>query len=89
MWLDPAQRDSLALTYFFIGQGSAGYHVDVSDNPIIARPFFNVSSGAEDARLITYPNLVQGTVDITAESRLSGGVVRVSPAGGSFGAIQD
>lgn len=68
MWLDPAQRDSLALTYFFIGQGSAGYHVDVSDNPIIARPFFNVSSGAEDARLITYPNLVQGTVDIIAES---------------------
>ena len=68
MWLDPAQRDSLALTYFFIGEGSAGYHVDVSDNPIIARPFFNVSSGAEDARLITYPNLVQGTVDITAES---------------------
>ncbi|MBA4105896.1 MAG: hypothetical protein C0485_09070 [Pirellula sp.] len=68
MWLDPAQRDSLALTYFFIGQGSASYHVDVSDNPIIARPFFNVSSGAEDARLITYPNLVQGTVDITAES---------------------
>jgi hypothetical protein len=68
MWLDPAQRDSLALTYFFIGQGSAGYHVDVSDNPIIARPFFNVSSGAEDARLITFPNLVQGTVDITAES---------------------
>ncbi len=68
MWLDPAQRDSLALTYFFIGEGSAGYHVDVSDNPIIARPFFNVSNGAEDARLITYPNLVQGTVDITAES---------------------
>jgi hypothetical protein len=68
MWLDSAQRDSLALTYFFIGQGSAGYHVDVSDNPIIARPFFNVSSGAEDARLITFPNLVQGTVDITAES---------------------
>lgn len=68
MWLDPAQRDSLALTYFFIGQGSAGYHVDVSDNPIIARPFFDVSSGAENARLITYPNLVQGTVDVTAES---------------------
>jgi hypothetical protein len=68
MWLDPAHRDSLALTYFFIGEGSAGYHVDVSDNPIIARPFFNVSSGAEDARLITYPNLVQGTVDISAVS---------------------
>jgi len=68
MWLDSAQRDSLALTYFFIGQGSASFHVDVSDYPIISRPFFNVSSGAEDARLVTYPNLVQGTVDITAES---------------------
>lgn len=68
MWLDPAQRDSLALTYFFIGQGSGSFHVDVSDYPIIARPFFNVSSGAEDARLVTYPNTVQGTVDITAES---------------------
>lgn len=68
MWLDSAQRDSLALTYFFIGQGSSGYHADVSDYPIIARPFFNVSSDAEDARLITYPNLVRGTVDVTAES---------------------
>jgi hypothetical protein len=68
MWLDAEQRDSLALTYFFIGQGSAGYHADVSDYPIIARPFFNVTGDAEDARLITYPNLVQGTVDVTAES---------------------
>lgn len=68
MWLDPAQHDSLALTYFFIGQGSASYHVDVSDYPIIARPFFDISSGAENAQLITYPNLVQGTVDVTAES---------------------
>jgi hypothetical protein len=68
MWLDASQRDSLALTYFFVGQGSAGYHVNPADNPIIARPFFNVSTGDEDARLVAYPNLVEGTVDITAES---------------------
>lgn len=67
-WLDPAQQDSVALTYFFIGQGSAGYRVNPADNAIIARPFFNVSSGEQDARLVAYPNLVEGTVDITAQS---------------------
>jgi hypothetical protein len=68
MWLDPSQRDGLAFTYFFIGQGSAGYHVNPADNDIIARPFFNVSTGVQDALLVAYPNLVEGTVDITAES---------------------
>ena len=67
-WLDPAHRDALAFTYFFVGEGSAGYHVNPADNAIIARPFFNVSSGAEDARLVAYPGVVEGTVDIAAQS---------------------
>jgi hypothetical protein len=67
-WLDSSHQDSLALTYFFIGEGSAGYHVNPADNGIIARPFFNVSTGDEDARLVAYPNLVEGTLDVTAQS---------------------
>lgn len=68
MWLDAAQRDALAFTYFFVGEGSAGYHVNPADNAIIARPFFNVSTGLEDSRLIAFPSTVEGTVTITAES---------------------
>jgi hypothetical protein len=67
-WLDPSQRDSLAATYFFVGQGYASFHVNPADNDIIARPFLNITTGLQDSRLIAYPNLVEGTVDIEAES---------------------
>ncbi|BBO34407.1 BBP7 family outer membrane beta-barrel protein [Lacipirellula parvula] len=66
-WLDSEQLDSIAATYFFIGQGSSGYHVDPAQNGIIARPFYNVEDEAGDARLVAYPNLVTGTVDIAAQ----------------------
>jgi hypothetical protein len=65
-WFGPDQTDGLSLSYFFIGQGSAGYHVNPADNDIIARPFFNVSTGLPDSRLIAYPGVVEGTVDIAA-----------------------
>lgn len=66
-WLDSEQLDAIAATYFFIGQGSSGYHIDPAQNGIIARPFYNVQDEQGDARLVAYPNLVTGTVDISAE----------------------
>lgn len=67
-WLGDCESGGIEFTYLALGRSVDGLTVNSSENPILARPFFNVDDGAEDAHLIAYPGLSQGTFSFTSTS---------------------
>ncbi|MGB7326926.1 MAG: BBP7 family outer membrane beta-barrel protein [Rubripirellula sp.] len=76
VWLDGCHTWGLGGEYFKIGQESESFSATSSGATILARPFFNVNptTGAarEDAELVSFPNVITGTVSATASSELFG-----------------
>ncbi|GIW96442.1 MAG: hypothetical protein KatS3mg110_4483 [Pirellulaceae bacterium] len=70
-WLDPDQNDAFVLSWFSLGDGpGTRFSATSTGDPILARPFFNIDSGQEDAELVAYPDLLAGRVDVTNASEL-------------------
>ena len=44
-------------TYMFLGRGTATYTASSQDFPILARPYFNARTSAQDAVILAYPNV--------------------------------
>ena len=60
-WFDPAETVGIESTSFFLQQVHTSYNSGPSTGtPIIARPFINADTGANDADLIAFPGLVAG-----------------------------
>ena len=74
-WLNDCQTFGLEGGYFFLGNRSVGFDA-VSGNPlastVIARPFFDVLAGIQNAELIAFPGLATGQFHMTSSSRLQG-----------------
>jgi Putative beta barrel porin-7 (BBP7) len=63
-WLDNCHRWGLEADWLTLGGKSINF-VDTSNgNPILARPFFNVQTNAQDSQLKAYPGVVTGTVNV-------------------------
>jgi len=74
-WLDDTQCSALEGEWFSVGDANSTGNFFASSNgdPILARPFFNVSLGAEDSALIAFPNLVAGQIAASSSSELHSG----------------
>lgn len=62
--------------YAGLGENTESFFRQSSGTPILARPFFNVLTGAEDAELVAFPSVVTGDVTVTTTSEFDGGAVR-------------
>lgn len=74
-WLNEAQTFGLEASYFFLGARSSNFAIAGSaapGSPIIARPFFNVVTGAQDAEIASFPGVITGSVNASNSSRLQG-----------------
>lgn len=79
-WLDDCREVGIEATYFsvfndsstddFFAQTTGGVN---SGAPILARPFFDVNIGQENARLFSFPNLADGSIAISSSSELHSG----------------
>ncbi len=69
VWLDPAQGKAIEFAYTFLEKESSSFSGSADDGTILARPFFNIDQDSEDARLIVFPNLVDGTLDVEVETK--------------------
>jgi hypothetical protein len=56
MWLDAGM--------FYFAPNGRGFNGPTDPNQITARPFFNLASGLNDAQLVNYPGIVNGTVGV-------------------------
>jgi hypothetical protein len=75
LWLDEVGRWGLDAGYFFLGSRSARFSSAAdgsATSAVIARPFYDVLRGRQDASLVAYPGLIGGRVDVTAPSFLQG-----------------
>ncbi len=73
----------------FPGWGIEGEYAGLEENvenyysgmsagaPILARPFFNVLTGANDAELVAFPGVVTGDISATTVSHFEGAAVRL------------
>ena len=68
-WLSPYQRRALELSYLNLDSEENGFSASNADFGILARPFFDTQASAEDSRLITFPNLVEGSLNIDVSTQ--------------------
>jgi hypothetical protein len=71
-WFTPDQTFGMDATFFFLSGQSA--HIDDSSNgiPVLARPFYNVNTGHEDAFIVAYPSHQAGDIIGALSTRLWG-----------------
>jgi hypothetical protein len=77
MWLDDCENCGIELGYLTLFDDSNTFTAATATPfgngdglPILARPFFNVESGAEDAQLVSYPDEVDGAIAVRSSSQL-------------------
>jgi hypothetical protein len=75
-WLDPCHTLALEGNFFFLASRSNNFVNGSTGLPILARPFFD-SRGFENAQLVAFPNMVQGTVAVASSSSLWGAEANV------------
>lgn len=68
-WFQPEQFDGMSVIYTFLGERTEQYSASNAQYTILSRPFFNVASGAQDARIIAYPELASGSVAVSSENQ--------------------
>jgi hypothetical protein len=71
-WFTPDQTFGIDATFFFLGGQSAGFNDASNGDPVLARPFFNVNTGHEDAFLVAYPGQQAGQIWSALSTRLWG-----------------
>lgn len=71
-WLDPCECVAFEASYFFLGPAGTDFAANGFDRAILARPFFSTQTNAEAARLVAYPNLLEGSIDINTSSQMQG-----------------
>jgi hypothetical protein len=73
LWFDPMQNHGLEASYTVLPSDDTNFAVDSDQLPIISRPFFNAETGLQDAELVAYPGLLEGSLSVTAQSAFSSG----------------
>jgi hypothetical protein len=74
----PYKKIGWEAEYFDVGDIDESFQAsgDGNGNPILARPFFNLTLGTQDSELISFPGLLTGTVDVNSFSRFNGAAGR-------------
>ncbi|TMQ34935.1 MAG: hypothetical protein E6K70_04970 [Planctomycetota bacterium] len=71
-WFDSEQTCGLEASYFFLGDRTVNFNAGSNGLPILARPFFNASTGLEDAELVAFPGVLTGNIAVNVKSALHG-----------------
>ena len=67
-WFEPEACTGLEVSYTVVGEEMTSFGARSQGDPILARPYFNVNTDVQDARLIAFsnPNVVEGAVAVNA-----------------------
>jgi hypothetical protein len=61
-WLDDCQTLGVEGDFFMLSSRGTGFGATSAGNPILARPFFDVTTGRPNSELIAFPGLLAGSV---------------------------
>ncbi len=71
-WFDPCRTLALESSTLFLGAVDEVFNATSGGSPILARPFFNVLTNANDANLVAFPGIVLGNINVSSTSRVAG-----------------
>jgi hypothetical protein len=75
LWFDPCHLNGFGTRLFMLGESTAHFDRDSSTTPVLARPFFNVDTGLQEAVQIAFPDSSIGNISVRNTSRVGGGDV--------------
>jgi hypothetical protein len=71
-WLDQWGDQAVEISGFFLTGGAARFSASSANNPVLARPFFNLNANTQFSELVASPGIATGTIDVTSPSNLWG-----------------
>jgi hypothetical protein len=71
-FFDECGAKAIEASFFFLGQGTSRFATDSSQNPVIARPFFDTVLGRENVEIVAFPGFFNGRLAIDSTSELWG-----------------
>jgi hypothetical protein len=72
-WFGCCQENGVEFSYLMLGDNTQSFSDASMGNPILARPFFNTTTNAEDSHIIAYPNVANGTFNAVSTENFQGG----------------
>ena len=72
LWLNDCEESGVEFSYLILGTNTQTYSNASTGIPILARPFFNTATGAEDSNLIAFPNAFGGTFNASSTENFQG-----------------
>ncbi|QDV83739.1 hypothetical protein TBK1r_26810 [Stieleria magnilauensis] len=69
LWDDDCQSRGWEFSYLHLGNETTSFSASNANTGILARPFFNETTNAQDARLIAFPGVVDGSLNIDMTSK--------------------
>ncbi len=77
LWLDSCHTWGIGAEYFSLSSSTDLFSASSTGSPVLTRPFYDVTIGAENAELVALSGVVSGTVTVHTDSDLVGGGFRV------------
>jgi len=71
-WSDDYETDGVEANFWGLDSKATSFDQSSDGNPILARPFFNVQTGLQDAALTAFPGIVTGTINVRTSSEIYG-----------------
>jgi Putative beta barrel porin-7 (BBP7) len=71
-WVDDCYLTGIGVSFFFLGRNTNNYSAASQGDPILARPFFDVTLPGQAAQLTAFPNVAAGRVDVSSSTELLG-----------------
>ena len=75
-WFDRCPGLGMEGEYFGLAQSTESFFQQSTGNPILARPFFNIVTGQNDAELVAFPNVLSGSISVDVDSQFHGAAAR-------------
>jgi hypothetical protein len=72
VWTSTAQCLGIGWRLYGLGKDASEFNISSADNPVLAIPFQDFSTGANDAQLVAYPGLRTGEIHVAASSSVLG-----------------
>lgn len=71
-WLDDNGNVGFAGEFFGLENASSNYVINSNGDPILARPFFDISTGLQNRQIDAYPGVIEGGKVVDTRSTLLG-----------------
>ncbi len=71
-WWEPSQVAGVEATYFGLPAKALRHHAHGRGHRIVARPYHDVVADEPSAVLVAYPGVLDGSLDVTADTELQG-----------------